>query len=180
MGHPNPGLKTRAKYNSAPGPDPSRTRTPEASLGTETSRRAWPTAQHYDSAPLRPADRRRNLRLARGSPVGTLRCEDRLRLARGSLGRALYGVSVWGKSPPRSRPPSAGGSCGSITPLDGTHLLANHSAAGGGWRTVSGGVSWRWPSCHTADVTGVSSACTHHCAAIPGAGRDCGTLCGLA
>ena len=50
---------------------------------------------------------------------------------------------------------------------------------GHGWRTVSGGVSWHWPSCHTADVTGVSSACTRHCAAIPGAGRDCGALCGL-
>ena len=59
-------------------------------------------------------------------------------------------------------------------------LLANYSMAwGGGW-AVSGDVSWRRPSCRTADVTGVPSACARHCAAIPGTGQDCGALCGLA
>ena len=41
-----------------------------------------------------------------------------------------------GQTPPRSRPPSAAGSYSPTTSLDGTHLLANHSVAGGGWRTA--------------------------------------------
>ena len=67
-------------------------------------------------------------------------------------------------------------------PPDGTGRIYSPTTPrhGRGGQAVSDGSSWRRPSCHTADVTGVSSTCARHCAAIPGTVQDCGALCGLA
>jgi len=137
-------------------------------------------AQHHGTAISRPRQSWGELCLARGLPAEAPRSAGNLRLARDPLSRALCRASTRGETPPRSRPPSADCGSGPTTQRDGTHSFANHSTAWGGSQMESGGVSQRRSPCHTADVTGVPSACSGPCAAIPSAVQVCGTLCGLA
>ena len=78
-----------------------------------------------------------------------------------------------GETPPRSSPPRQ--TEVAAQPPDGTGRTNSPTTPRHGvgvrWcQTVSDGVSWRRPPCHIADVTGVSSTCARHCAAIPGVG----------
>ena len=132
MGHPNPGLKrpqhTQMGFGTRAGPLPKLGR-PKAFSGTEGPKHHRPTAHYHGTALSRPRWLWSLLRLARGPSAGCSRSAGSLRLARGPLYRAPPQGLGAGGSPPRSRPPSAGGDCGPTTRRDGAHLLVNHSTA---------------------------------------------------
>ena len=65
-----------------------------------------------------------------------------------------------GGTMPHLRPPSAGWSCGSTTRRDRRIYCQPLRGMGRG----SDSVSRRWPPRRTADVTGIPSACSYHCA----------------
>jgi len=132
---------------------------PKAALGTGSPSYVRPMAHHHGTAPPRPRQPWNNFRLARGS-----------------LNRAPHRASARRKSPPRSRPHSADWGGGPTTRRDKRINLPTTPQHGEG----ADGVSWSRPPCRTADVTGVPSACAHHCNAITGARQVCGALCILA
>ena len=107
-------------------------------------------------------------------------------LARGLTGRRTIPASLEVPSAePSAGPRREGNSASFETPLGRLELRLNHSTGRAhllhplrGMGLESDGVGRRQPPRRAADVTGVPSACTDHCAAIPGAVWISGTLCG--
>jgi len=103
---------------------------------------------------------------ARGHP----RSANELRLVRGPLGQALREALARGNSASFETPLGRLGRYPNH-PTGLAHLLLTTPRHGAGVRR-------RQQPCRTANRTGVPSACSCHCAAIPSAVRICSTLCG--